>query len=71
MKLKNILKVVITIIIGIIVGNSLGSIGRVDYSLSNEINSQIEENKKIIESKQDELEKLNSKKVKLESYINN
>lgn len=71
MKLKNILKVVITIIIGIIVGNSLGSIGRVDYSLSNEINLQIEENKKIIESKQDELENLNSKKVKLESYINN
>ncbi|MGG7058351.1 hypothetical protein ACQPUY_02035 [Clostridium nigeriense] len=71
MILKKVLKVFAAIIIGIILGNSIGSINRVDYSLSTEINSKIEENKKIIESKQDELENLNSKKIQLESYLNN
>ena len=71
MILKKVLKVFVVIIIGIIAGSSIGSVGRVDYSLSTEINSQIEENKKIIEDKQNELESLNSKKAQLESYLKN
>lgn len=71
MKFKKVLKVFVTIIIGIIVGNSIGSIDKVDYSLYNEITLQIEEDKKIIESKKDELEILNSKKHQLESYLKN
>lgn len=71
MILKKVLKIVIVIIIGIIIGNSIGSLDRVDYSVSNEVTSQIEESKKIIESKHDELENLNSKKVQLEAYFNN
>ncbi|MEN8435051.1 hypothetical protein NX821_002246 [Clostridium septicum] len=47
----------------------MGGIGTVSKSLEKDINSKVESNKRLLESKKSALEDLNSKKANLESEI--
>jgi len=63
--------VLVFVVVGFMIGSSIGSIGRVSSTLSDEVAAQIETNINMIESKQAELESLNNEKSELETMVNN
>lgn len=69
--LKRFYKEIIVAFIGLLIGTSIGRVGKVSVSLVDEVNSQIENNTKVIESKQNELKTLEDKKLELEESLTN
>ena len=68
---KKYYKEVIVVIIGFSIGSSMGSTGKVSSSDVNSVNYKIENYKKTLESKENELNSLNDSIKDLEKYLNN
>lgn len=69
--IKRWYKEIITVFAGILIGSFIGGIGKVDTSIVDKTNVEIQTNKKMVENKKDDLEKADAKKAELEAILNN